>query len=164
MSLLYKYSKFLVWNYHYNCYASFSIQGLMKLSCPNTDILVEMKLLSTPDNLVEPWMITENKYTIDSDQVNIQFTQTQSPSCQRCASTNDSRPVPKTLILMPGAIQIHRHIHLIDAKISKKTFNKLYELLTYYTSLISKSNKNVGQTDLIQMHITAKPNTAAIAA
>ena len=67
-------------------------------------------------------------YTIDSDQVNTQFTQTQTPSCCKSAFTNDLKPVPKTSILMSGAIQTHRHGPLTDVKILKET-KKLYEML-----------------------------------
>ena len=37
--------------------------------------------------------------------------------------------MPKTSIIMPDTIQIHRQVPLTDAKISKETKDKLYEIL-----------------------------------
>ena len=80
-----------------------------------------MKLLSTSDDPVAPLKINEVKHAIDSEPVNTQFTQTQISSCHQSKSTNDLKPVPKTLILMPGAIHIYRQVPLTDAKMKKET-------------------------------------------
>ena len=65
---------------------------------------------------------------------------------------------------MPGTIQIHRQVPLSNTKISKETKIKLHELLCRYKTIISKSNNNIGQTDLTQMYIAMRPNVAPIAA
>ena len=88
---------------------------------PEHRYLGKVKPLSTSDDLVEPLMINEVMYTTDSDQVDTQFTQSLTPSCHQSTSTNDSKHVAKTSILMPGVIQIHRQVLLPDAKISKET-------------------------------------------
>ena len=65
---------------------------------------------------------------------------------------------------MPGDVQIHRQVWLSDAKISKETTIELYKMLKKYDAIISKSDNDIGQTDLIKMHIATKPNAAPIAA
>ena len=97
-----------------------------------------MKPLSTSNDPVEQLIINEVTYTIDYDQVNTQFKQTQNSSYHQSESTNDLKPVPKTSILMHSAIQIHRQVPLTDTKISKKTKNKLYEMLQNYKNNIKK--------------------------
>ena len=39
-----------------------------------------------------------------------------------------------------------------------------YKLLQKYDAIISKSSNDIGQTDLIEMHIATKPDSAPIAA
>ena len=39
---------------------------------------------------------------------------------------------------MHGAIQMNRQVSLTDAKISKETINKLYEMLQRYEAIILK--------------------------
>ena len=73
-------------------------------------------------------------------------------------------PVPKTSILMSGNVQIHRKVLLSDAKISKETKIVLHNLLPKYDAIISKHNNDIGQTDLIKMHIATRPDAALIAA
>ena len=65
---------------------------------------------------------------------------------------------------MPSNVQIHRQVLLNDTKISKETKTALYELLQKYDTIISKNNNDIGQTDLIKMHIATRPDTAPIAA
>ena len=65
---------------------------------------------------------------------------------------------------MLGAIQIHRQLPLTDAKISKETKDKLYEMICKYEAIISKGDSNIGHTDLTQRHIAMKLNAAPIAA
>ena len=64
---------------------------------------------------------------------------------------------------MPGGIQIQRQVST-DTKISKETKNKLYEMLQKYEAIISKSDNDICQTDLIQMHIATTLNAAPIVA
>ena len=87
--------------------------------------LGKMKLLSTSHDPVEPMTINEVTYAIDSDQVNIQFTQTQTSSSHQSESTNDSKPVTITSILMPGAIHTYRQVPYLIAKISRQNTNYL---------------------------------------
>ena len=85
-------------------------------------------------------------------------------SCHICESTNNPKPVSKTLISIPSAIQIHRWVPLSNAKILKETKNQLYEMLWRYKAVISKCVSDIGQTDLIKMHIARKPNAAPVVA
>ena len=64
---------------------------------------------------------------------------------------------------MPGNVQIHRKVLLNDEKISKETKTALYTLLQKYDTIILKSD-DIGQTDLIEMYIAARPDAAPIAA
>ena len=65
---------------------------------------------------------------------------------------------------MPSNVQIHRQVPLNSAKISKETKVVLYKLLQKYDTIISKSDYDTGHTDLIKMHIAARPDAAPIAA
>ena len=47
-------------------------------------------------------------------------------------------------------------------KFSKETKIALYKLLQKYDTIISKSDNDIGQTDLIQMHIGTGPDAAPI--
>ena len=64
---------------------------------------------------------------------------------------------------MPCAIKICRQVLLSDAKISKETKIELYKMLLKYI-IITKSDNDIGQTELIQMHIATKPDAAPVAA
>ena len=55
---------------------------------------------------------------------------------------------------MPSDIQVHRQVPLNDANILEETKLALHQLLKQFNSIISKSNNNIGQMDLIEMHIT----------
>ena len=65
---------------------------------------------------------------------------------------------------MPNNVQIHRQVLLSNAKISKETQTALYKLLQKYDIIISKSDDDIGQTDLIEMHIATRPDVAPVAA
>ena len=65
---------------------------------------------------------------------------------------------------MSGNVQMYRQVPLSDAKISKETEIKLYNIVQKYDAIISKSDNDIGQTDLIKMHIAIKPNAAPITA
>ena len=65
---------------------------------------------------------------------------------------------------MPSNAQIHRQVLLNDAKISKETKIAQYKLLQKYDTIISKSDNDIGQTDLIKMHIATRPDAAPVAA
>ena len=65
---------------------------------------------------------------------------------------------------MPSNVQIHTQVPLNDEKISKETKTALYKLLQKYDTTISKSDNDIGQTDLIEMHIATRLNAALVAA
>ena len=70
--------------------------------------------------------------------------------CTQNESTNEMKHMPKTSIIMPGTIEIHRQVPLTYDKISKETKDILYEMLQNYKAYNRKGVKNdVGQTDLI---------------
>ena len=61
---------------------------------------------------------------------------------------------------MPSNVQVHRQVLLNDPKISKETKNNLYKLLPKYDTIIWKNDNDIGQTDLIEMHIATRPDAA----
>ena len=65
---------------------------------------------------------------------------------------------------MPNNAQIYRQVPLKDANISKEAKTALYTLLQIYDTMISKSDNNLGQTNLIKMHIATRWGAAPVAA
>ena len=65
---------------------------------------------------------------------------------------------------MSSNAQIHRQVPLNDTKILKETKIALYELLHEYDTIISKSDNDIGQIDLIEMHIATRPDATQVAA
>ena len=65
---------------------------------------------------------------------------------------------------MPSNVQIHRQVPPKDAKILKETKTTLYKLLQIYDTTILKSDNDIGQTNLIKMHIATRPDAAPVAA
>ena len=65
---------------------------------------------------------------------------------------------------MPSDIQVHRQVPLNNAKILKGTNLALHKLCKKFDSIISKNDNDIGQLDLIEMHIAARPDTAPVAA
>ena len=62
---------------------------------------------------------------------------------------------------MPSDIQVHTQVSQNNAKISEETKLVLHKI---FDSIMSKSNKDIGQTDLIEMHITTRLDSAPVAA
>ena len=122
-----------------------------------------MKLLSNIDDYLNPLVVNKVMYAIDSVQVDTRCMQSKNSSYNQCRSTSYSKPVLKTSVLMSGAIQIHREILLSNAKILKEIKIELYYMLQKYDAIVSKSD-DIGQTDLIQMHIAMKPDAVPSAA
>ena len=106
---------------------------------PRNRHLGELKPLSNTDYPLKSLVVSEVMYAIASDQVDTQWIQSKNSSYNQCGTTNDLKPVPKTSVLKPGAIQIHRQVHLSNAKLLKETEIKLYEMLWKYDAIISKS-------------------------
>ena len=48
-------------------------------------------------------------------------------------------------LIMPGELQVHRHVPLNDTKISQNTKLALQNLLQEFDSVISKNSNDVGQ-------------------
>ena len=65
---------------------------------------------------------------------------------------------------MPSNIQVHRQVPLNNANIPKETKLALHKLLKKFDSIISKSENDIGQMDLIEMHITMSPDSSPAAA
>ena len=65
---------------------------------------------------------------------------------------------------MPSNLQIHRQVPLSNAKISKETKITLYKLLQKYDAIILKHSNDIGQTDLIEVHIATRQDAAPVAA
>ena len=84
------------------------------------------------------------------------------PLCVKSTATHNL--CKKPLVLMPTNVQIHRQVPFNDTKISKETKTALYKLLQKYDIILSKSNNDIGQTDLLKMHIATRPDAAQVAA
>ena len=65
---------------------------------------------------------------------------------------------------MPSDIHVHRQVPLNNAKILEETKLVLHKLLKKFDSIISKSCTDIEQTDIIEMHIAARPDSARVAA
>ena len=65
---------------------------------------------------------------------------------------------------MPSDIQVHRQVPLNNAKILEETKLALHKLLKKFDFIISKSNNDKGQMDLIEMHITTRPDSVPVIA
>ena len=72
--------------------------------------------------------------------------------------------MPKTSVLMPSNVKIHRQVLLNITEIPQETKTTLYNLLQKYHTIILKSDNDIGQTDLIKMHIVTRPDAAPVAA
>ena len=67
----------------------------------------------------------------------------------------NQQPLTSSFIL-PNEIQVHRQVPLNDAKISETAKLALNDLLQNFDPIISKSDNDIGQTDLIVMHIATR--------
>ena len=65
---------------------------------------------------------------------------------------------------MPNDIQIHGQVPLSNAKILKETKAVLNKMLQKFDTIISKRDSDIGQMDLIEMHIATRLDTASVAA
>ena len=130
--------------------------------------ICEIEILNASDNPTESLMISKIMCKIDSDQTDTKLAQTskfpKNSTYTQIKPSNELKLMPKISIIMPSAIQIHRKMPFTDAKIAKETKDKLYEMLQKYERIISKGDNDIGQTDLIHMHIAMKPNATPIAA
>ena len=122
-----------------------------------------MKLLSNGDDTWHPPSVNEVTHDISSDHIDTQYQTNNYPSTS-CKIHNNSGPIPETPVLMPSILKIHRQALLSDAKFSKETKIALYKLLQKYDAIILKSNNDIGQTDLIEIHIATRPDAALVAA
>ena len=123
----------------------------------------EIKLLISTDDSLNPLAVNEATHDIKSNHVDAQWMQPDSSPSKHCIICSNLQPVPKTSVLMPNNVQIHRQVSINDEKISKETKTALYELWQKYDTIISKSDNDVGQTDLIQMNIATRWDAAPIA-
>ena len=65
---------------------------------------------------------------------------------------------------MSSNVQVHRQVLLNDAKISEETKTVQYNFLQKNDPISSKGDKDIGQTDLIKMHIATRPCAAKVVA
>ena len=66
-------------------------------------------------------------------------------------------------LVMPSKIQVHRQVLLNDAKISEKKL-ALDDFLQKFDFIVLKSNNDIGQMDLIEMHIATRLDATPVAA
>ena len=123
-----------------------------------------MKLLSNTDDSWHPPTVNEGTHDISSDHIDAQHTQLDSYPSAPCKICSNSQPLPETSVLIPSNLQIHRQVLLSNAKILKETKIALYKLLQKYDAIISKSSNDIGQTDLVEMHIATRPDAASVVA
>ena len=67
-------------------------------------------------------------------------------------------------LLLTSDVQVYRQVPLNNANISEETKLALHKLLKNFNSIISKSDNDKGQIDLIEMHITTRLKSAPVAA
>ena len=79
-----------------------------------------------------------------------------------CKTCNNPQPKIKSSLLIPSDIQVHRQVSLNNANILEETKLALHKLLKEFDSIISKSNNDIGQTDLIEMHIATRMDSAQL--
>ena len=65
---------------------------------------------------------------------------------------------------MPSDIQCHRQVPLNNAYILKETKLALHKLLKKFHSVICKSDDDIGQMYLIEMHIATRPGSVPVEA
>ena len=75
----------------------------------------------------------------------------------------DKHPLVSTLI-QPSELEVHRQVTLPDTKIVPNTKIALKNLPKKFYSVISKTSNDIGQIDLIEMHIATRPDATPIAA
>ena len=61
-------------------------------------------------------------------------------------------------------IDVHRQVPITDAKIEPRTKIALQNLLKKFNAIISKNSNDIGQMDLIEMHIATRPDATPIPA
>ena len=109
-----------------------------------------MKPLNNIADSLNPSAVNEVTHDIKSNHVDVQWTQPDSYPSTLCKTCSNSWPVLKISVLMPSIAQIHRQVLLNDAKFSKETKTTLNKLLQKYDTTRSKSDNDIGQTDLIK--------------
>ena len=107
-----------------------------------------------------------NKVThdINPDIVNSGWTHQNINPNTRYKNCNGQQPKIKTSLLMPSDIQVHRQVPLNNVNISEETKLALQKLLNTFDSIISRSKNDIGQTDLIKMHIAMRPDSTPVTA
>ena len=85
-----------------------------------------MKPLSNTNDSLKPSAVNEVTHDINSNCVDAQWTQPNSSMSTSCKVHSNSQPVPKTSVLMPSNVQIHRQVPLNDTKNLKETKTALY--------------------------------------
>ena len=108
--------------------------------------------------------INEVTHDINPDTVSTSWTQQSIDPCTKCNMQNKPQPKIKMSVIMPSDIQVHRQVNLNNANISKETKLALQKLLQKLNSIISKSDNDIGQMDLIEMHIAKRPHSSPVAA
>ena len=67
-------------------------------------------------------------------------------------------------LILSSKIQVHRQVPLSDTKISETTKLALHDLLYKFDPIISKNNNDIGQMDLIEMHIATRLDVTPVEA
>ena len=66
------------------------------------------------------------------------------------------------IINYASVLQVQRHVPLNDGKVSQTTKLVLQNLLQEFDLIISTNGNDIGQTDLIGMHIPLRPHSIPI--
>ena len=109
-----------------------------------------MKLLSNLYDSLNAPAVNEVGHDINSDHIDAHGMQPDSYSSPSCKTHSNLEPMPKTSVLMPSNVQIHRQVPLNNAESSKDTKTTLYKLLQKYDTIISYNDNDIGQTEFIK--------------
>ena len=119
--------------------------------------------LNYSNTSVDTVSINEIMHVVKTSTINADRTPLGIEKQPPCNTHENQQPLVSSLIL-PSEIQVHRQVPLSDAKISETTKLALNDLLQNFDPIISKKNNDIGQTDLIEMHIATRLDTTPTAA
>ena len=81
-----------------------------------------------------------------------------------CKTHNNPQPKIKSSLLIPSDIKVYRQVPLNNTNISEETKLALHKFLQNFNSIISKSDNDIGETGLVDMHIGTRSDSTAVAA
>ena len=98
-------------------------------------------------NLVTTWKINEIVQLAD---------------LKKDLSTKDKSIVKLDLVFSPAQVTKHRRVELKDQEISKETKQRFEKLKGKYPKIFSANSEDIGQTNLVTMHVDTGDNPPPI--